>query len=267
MKINSVYRKTIFNHRKAIIFWGIGIVLIGLFYSSIYPSVGANEQLSNAFDNASGAIQAFIVSGEFFSTPDGFIHAEFFSLTMPLIICILAITIGSGILAKEEESTTIELLLARPVSRTKLLIEKFAGMITVILALTFCVWFGLFVGSLLVSKFAITLSLMAIAVANLGLLSLAFGSIALMMTAIHRSRGLAAAISGVFFLFSYIVGTFSEQVSWLKNLEPLSLFHYFDTIDILQHNAHFRNFFVLTAIIFVCVAVSLFAFNHRDTGR
>jgi len=267
MKINSIYKKTLFNHKKSMIFWGLGLILIGLFYASIYPSVGANEQLSDAFDQVSGAMEAFIVSGEFFSSPNGYIHAEFFALTMPLIMCILAITLGSGLLAKEEESTTMELLLSRPVSRRKILVEKFAGMSSVMLWLTICVWLGLFFGSLLVSKFTITLSLMALAILNLGLLGLAFGSLALMFTSIYRSRGLASALTGVYFIFSYIVGTFGEQVSWLKKIEPLSLFHYFNTVDTLQHNVHIKDYFVLAFIIIISSVISVFAFANRDTGK
>lgn len=267
MKINSIYRKTLFNHRRALIFWGLGIILIGLFYASMYPAIGGNKQFSKAFGQAPDGVKAFIVSGDFFSTPDGFIHAEFFALTMPLIMCILAITIGSKLLATEEESGTMELLLARPVTRRKILTSKLLGMITVLTILSACIWSGLFIGSLLVSKFTITLPLMAVCVANLGLLALAFGCLALAVTSLLRSRGLSAAVAGIYFLFSYIVGTFSAQVNWLKGLEPLSIFHYFDTVDTLQHHVHPWDFVVLLGIIAVACVAAILAFSRRDTGN
>lgn len=46
MKISSIFRKTLFDHRKAIIFWATGIILIGLMYAKIYPSVGGNANFT-----------------------------------------------------------------------------------------------------------------------------------------------------------------------------------------------------------------------------
>ncbi len=267
MKINSIYKKSIFNHRKAMIFWGIGLILIGLFYASIYPSIGDNKQFQQAFEHAPEGFKALIVSGDFFATPNGFIHAEFFTITMPLITGILAITISTSLLAKEEEAGTMELLLARPVSRVRIIAEKFLAMLSIMAIMSAFIWLGLFLGSLLVDKFDITLPYMAIAVANLGLLAVAFGSLALLITSIKNSRGLASGIAGVFFIFSYVVGTFGEQVGWLKKFEAVSLFHYFDSAEILRGNTHYSDMWILGAVIAVAGLLSVIAFSHRDTGK
>lgn len=267
MKINSILKKTIYDYRKSIIGWSIGILLIGIFYATIYPSVGGNQKFSEAFGQAPDAMKALIVSGEFFSTPDGFIHAEFFTLTMPLILCILAITIGSSLLAKEESRGTMELLLSRPVSRQKIVSQKIGALAIILLILSTSVWLGLYAGSLLVNTFTISLLPMAIAVANLGIMALAFGCLALMATSIKGGRSFATGIIGVYFILSFVVGTFAGQVTWLKNVESFSLFHYFNSVDILQNHAKLSDFIILITVAIIAVAVSIYAFRKRDTGN
>lgn len=267
MKIRSVYQKTLYDHHVAIIAWGLGIIIISLFYASIYPSISGSSFTDAIQGMSSNLINAFIGSADFFSTPNGFIHGEFFTFTMPLIVCIITILVGSGLIAREEETGTMELLLSRPISRRRLMRHKAAALVTIVGILAACVWVGLWVGSLLIPKFAITLSLMAIASVNLGLLALAFGCIALMITAIKSRRSLAAGITGIYFLVSYIVGTFGEQVSWLRHGEPLSLFHYFRTMDILQKHTHWWDLVVLLAVCAVAYSIAEYAFSHRDTGE
>lgn len=266
MKISSIYAKTLYDHRKSLFVWSAGIILIAIFYASIYPMI-SGDSFKQAFSNLPAGMDALIGNADFFTTPDGFIHGEFFALTMPLIICIMAIVVASALIAREEDSGTLELLLARPVSRSKLIRQKITALITIIVGLSACVWIGLWLGSLLIDKFDVTLSYMAIAALNLALLAAAFGCLALMITALYGKRGVASATVGIYFLFSYIIGTFGEQVSWLKPLEPFALFHYFDTIDILHGDTRWWDMVILMMVCLLTYFVAELAFRRRDTGK
>jgi len=57
-------------------------------------------------------------SVDFFSGT-GFLEAELFGFTLPLMFAMLAITIGSKVLAGQEDEGMLELELAHPVTRMR----------------------------------------------------------------------------------------------------------------------------------------------------
>jgi ABC-2 type transport system permease protein len=265
MSIKGVYSKTLNDHKKAVFFWTLGVILIGLLYAFLYPAVGGSN-FKQAFEGMPSGFDAFIGSVDFFTTPNGFIHGEFFALTMPMIVCILSIVVGSGLLAKEEESGTIELILSRPISRAKIVRDKFLGMLSVVAIIGLGIWLGLLFGRLAVSQFQITLPSVALATFNLCLLGLTFGSLAFMLSTFKNRRSLAAGITGVYFILSYIIGTFGQTVNWLGHFSKVSLFNYYQTADILQNRIHWLDFLVLIIICAIAYLLSVRGFSQRDTN-
>ena len=264
MKINNIIAKTLFDKRRSSFFWSLGIIAMSLFYALIYKSIGNNPDFTKALESTNTGIKSLIGSAEFFSTPAGFIHAEFFSLTMPIIFCILAIIIGSSLLSREEESKTIELILARPISRGKIIFQYFISLFIIITTLGFSVIVGLSLGRFSVSVFNLDLFISFIASINLVLIALAFGSLALLISVLKPSRGTAGGIAGLYFIVSYIISTFGNQVSWLKLAKPFSLFKYYDSMNILQHNIKLSNFVVLIIISLICLVLSCKLIYSRD---
>jgi len=267
MKVTNIFGKTIYNHRRALFFWSIGIILIGLFYASIYPSIGNNPAFGAALANLPDTLKSFIGTSTFFQTPDGFVHGEYLSMVIPFILSIIAIIVAGSLLAREEEQGTMELLLARPVSRNRIVLEKIAGLAAIIASLTLFSWVGLWIGKLLVHEFSISLDKMALCVINAGLLALALGALTFLITSLKSSRGLATGLVGTYFVASYIVGMFGEQVSWLKHFSFLSLFDYYQSADILHGTLNPWNFVILGSIVVICYLLATIAFSHRDTGR
>ena len=70
--------------------------------------------------------------GELSFTEQARISANFGFTGIQLSACILAIFVGSSLVAKEIEKQTILTLLARPISRSQFLVGKFIGLIIVI---------------------------------------------------------------------------------------------------------------------------------------
>lgn len=99
------------DRRGAMIGWSIGLGALALLVLLIFPS------FSDAFAGLElpEFYQAF---GDFsdFSSLEGFFSAEF-SIWLPLIFGIYAISAGTGTLAGEEEDGTLEILLAQPMPR------------------------------------------------------------------------------------------------------------------------------------------------------
>lgn len=264
MKIVNIFIKTIYEKRRFVFFWCIGIMALSLLYATVYNSINNNASLTKALESTSSGIKSLIGSADFFSTPAGFIHAELFSITMPMILGVTAILLGSSILNKEEETRTIELLLARPVSRHKIINQKFFGLMSIIFLLALSIVLGLWFGRLSVDVFNLDMFITSVATFELMLIALAFGSIALTLSAFRPNRGFAGGVTGAIFTLSYVISTFGNQIQWLRHFRYISLFHYYDTVNILQHKFNIMNFVILVLVIFICLGLSNILIYRRD---
>jgi ABC-2 type transport system permease protein len=120
------------------------------------------------------------------------------------LLGILAIGLGSSLLAREEQDRTIESLLAHPISRLRILLGKsIAG--ALILAIVSVV---AFIITLVTARLVdLNLSSSSIAATTLicFLMSLSFGTLALMITALGRARSASLGITVLVAFGGYII--------------------------------------------------------------
>ena len=133
----SVFLKAMRDQRWLVLGFGLGCALMAAFVLSVYPSYGeslADVDISPALTAIFGDIDL--------GSAEGFITAEFFSW-VPILLVVYAIIQGTGVLAGEESNGTLDLLLAQPVTRIRLFIEKSMSLVVgtlMIIALTLPGW-------------------------------------------------------------------------------------------------------------------------------
>ena len=121
-----VFAKTIRDHRRALTGWSLGMAALVLLYSSFYPSIKGNAALNQYFDSLPEAVRNMVGCVDF-SSPTCYIQSEIFSIMGPLLLMILAIGAGARAIAGEEEAGTLDLLLANPIARRRVVLEKFGA--------------------------------------------------------------------------------------------------------------------------------------------
>ena len=125
----TITAKTLRDQRRALIGWSIGVAALVLLYASFYPSIKANAaQLDKYFESLPEALRNAIGTGTI-SSPVGYLRSEIFSTMGPLLLLILAIGAGARAIAGEEERKTLDLLLANPVTRRTVVMQKFWAMV------------------------------------------------------------------------------------------------------------------------------------------
>lgn len=259
-----VIKWTIWQRRVSIMWWCIAIFALIFVTLIVYPPFRDQaEQLQKSFENLPpAAIQLFGGSADFFS-PIGYLNSQIFFITLPLALGILAITLGHGLIGKEEQDLTIESLLARPISRTKLLLAKaVAGVIILTLVSTVGLVTILFTAHLV--KLEVAGKLMLVTMAACYLLSLSFGVITFLFSAIGRARGAAIGITTFIALGGYIISSLAGTVDWLKNPAKVFPFHYYQSDAILKQAFNWNNIYFFVGIIIICGALSWIAFRRRD---
>ena len=134
----AIVRWTIWQRRWGLFWWSFGIVGTAVLVLGIYPSIrGQAAQLNQSFGDFSTGTLALFGGTDFFS-PVGYLNSQLIYFTLPLLLAVLAIGLGTSLIGHEETTGTLEVLLSRPVSRSKLLSAKALAGAFAIAIVTFC---------------------------------------------------------------------------------------------------------------------------------
>ncbi|MDH7479192.1 MAG: ABC transporter permease subunit [Syntrophomonadaceae bacterium] len=261
--LRSVYWKTLRDQRRALFWWSIGLLGIALSLTFFYPFIGKSPELNRLFEEAPPAIKVLIGEAANFTSPTGYLNTKLFFLFLPLLFLVFTINQGSSSIAGEEEAGTLDLLLANPLARWRLVLEKFGALLaaTVLVGLIF--WLGLAFGARTVGM-EISIYRMAEAVFSAALLGLAFGSLALALGCATGRRGTSAGTTTAIALAAYLINSLAPLVERLEPFRRLSLFYYYIGADPLVKGLNIQHVAVLIGLTVVFLAVSVLSFEYRD---
>lgn len=261
----SVLGKTLRDYRRSLAWWSLGILGLLALYVAIYPTVRDTPGLDELFESYPEALRAFIGGSEALalSSPAGYLQAEAFSFLLPLLFLIFGVGAGAAAIAGEEEKGTIELLLAAPLRRRRLVLEKLGALTASILLLGLVTWLGLWVGALAVGM-EISAGRLAGATASLVLLALVYATLALLLGALTGNRGLVLGVTATAALAAYVLDGLAALVDLFETLQPLSPFYYYRDAEPLRNGIDPVHALVLLAIAALFAALAPAAFERRD---
>jgi ABC-2 type transport system permease protein len=257
----AVVRRGIADQRRAVLTWGGSLGLMGAFIAAIYPSV-RDSLIKVVQSYPSGLKQAFGVQG--FDTVESYVHAELFSLIVPLAVGFFAIRSATRETVQAEERGYLDTVLSLPLPRRVLAggsalatMVISAGILVVVALLTFVAGRIAGTGISLGLTFAGALGLWPLAVFFAGVASVAGG----LMSRSAEVTGVAAGI----LVAMYVLDLAGRLSSSLEPLRWFSAFRYYaaplrDGIDV-------SHFLVLTAAGIVLIAVGAVLFDRRDLGH
>ncbi len=255
--------------RKMTIFWWtFGSVLLSFFILLLYPPIRdqANQfnQLINQLPPGLRELKSGGASSINVADPVSFLNSQLFYITLPILWIILAITRGGSILGREEQSRTLELLLARPISRSRLLQAKIAslftefiivGGVTLLAIAILAPFFDLHVGTWH----------LALATAYTALFSLSFGLIAFALQAASSLTRRVATTIAVFISFGgYLITSMGSLTTWLDTPAKFAPYHYFSPDKImLGLPVHGLDIYLVGTLV-ICAVISHIGFRRRD---
>jgi ABC-2 type transport system permease protein len=136
------------------------------------------------------SVKAFVgtQTGVSLLSPAGYLHGRFFTTLVPILLLIFAVSAGARAIAGAEDEGTLEMLLANPVSRRRVAVERYAGVVALVFALGLATFVSLLA---LAPPFGL---LRGIAVGRLAAAVLAATSLAIFHASLAFAAG--AALSG-----------------------------------------------------------------------
>ncbi len=252
-----LFRKTLRDVRLPTILVTVVLTAMGIIDVLIYPQY---KEALKGFE--SSAYQGFLGEATSFASPEGFMSAEFFSW-IPLLLITVAIIGGTAALAGEEGAGTLDMLLAQPVSRRRLVLEKTAALAITLTVSALLSFPAFLVGGLFVD-FPLGWTLILAAVVNMIPVTLLFLGLALAGGAWLPGRGAAAMLSIGAVVVTYFLNAIGATVDFLETPRKLSPFYWADASHVLIHGFDWVRFAGMTAGAAILVALALWGFERRD---
>ncbi len=222
---------------------------------------GLKDTLSKLSHDLPDAI-ARLVGGVDMGTPVGWINAELLSIMLPLVLVAVAVVIGVAAIAGEQKRHTLDLLLAAPVSRRRIVIDKAAAMIVTLVAIAVMWGIGIMAGSA-IAGLGLDVGHVAAALAQLTLLAAFFGAVALALGSVASSR-VALGASGAIALASYFTESFFPLNAGLRRWAVLSPWHYYNASHPLARGLSAGHAFVLALASALAVLAAALLVDRRE---
>ncbi len=262
--LRTLFGKSLRDQRAGILGWGLGLGAMAVLLLTNYNRVLQNPALSlDAYwESFPEAMRAFFGNVASITTLSGFLRVEILAY-LPLLLALFTVGHASAALVGEEERGILDLVLAQPVPRWRLLLERFLAVAVGTLAI--CVLIGLsFVLGARIGDVEADLLPLFLAPVSAFLPLLLFEALTFLAgSLVHRRRyvNLVAALAVV---GSYFLNGLAQLIEPLKPWRPLSPFYHYERIDVLggQVEAGAILFFLTLTLLFL--ALSLFSFERKD---
>lgn len=239
----------------------LGVFSLLIIY--IFPSIAESaadidamiEALPESFREGFGA--------ETYTTIEGFVAAELYQFVWVLLLGLYMAYTGGGLVADDVESGRLYLVLATPVARSRLVLEKFLALFVPIGVLSLVMPVFVFGGSIAIDYPLDPVSLLAVHVLSIPYL-LTCAGIGLVLSVVVDRGDVAqrGGIGVVFLLFLLDSVTAGTDVDWLGVVSPT---RYVDPTEILLHETlAVGDALLLLGVALVLVFASLVYFDDRD---
>jgi ABC-2 type transport system permease protein len=248
--------------RRTLAAQALGLVLLTAMYAALWPSIRSSPSVADVLAAMPEVVRSLLADADM-STAVGYVQAELLALTGPLLLIGFAVATGAAGVAGREDRGTLDLLLANPVTRTRVVLEELGAMLLSVLLLVttlgvalvaFGEWAGL----------DLPVSRVVAAMVHLALLAAVFGTLAAAVGAATGQLTAARAVPAVAAVLAWVVEGLAPVVTALQPLQVLSPFH--------QYAGHLRDGFsgadaaVAATTVVVLAAIGVAGFRRRDVG-
>lgn len=261
----GVLAKTIRDQSRALWLWALGVAATAGLYVAFWPSFNKNAVYSKMMQQLPRAYRDFLTAGGTIDlgTPAGYLNTELFSFLAPLLLIVYAVAAGANAVAGEEERRTLDLLLANPIGRTRVVLEKAGAMVAGSAVIGVALWAALWAGT---AGAGMSLAPGKLAAATLAavVVGVTFGSLSLALGAATGRRGAALGSGIAVAVLTYFVNALAPSVAALRPYRWVSPFYHASGNNPLINGLAWGHILILVATAAVLVVAAWAAFRRRD---
>jgi ABC-2 type transport system permease protein len=259
----TIAGRTLVVSRLPLAYGAFYAVLIAILIGLIYPTMSKlNLGAYMSSSVITGVLGAKIGHISGYST---LMAIELYSALYGLIFGGIIAYIAGAALPATQENGSLDLALARPISRTRYYLETWLGALLASVILSILTVIAVWLGSLFVQNAGLNWQWLIITqLIEFAFMVMATGLGMLLGSFMNASRTAGGAVVGILFLFYMIntIGGISNNLQWMLKIEP---FYYTQGIQALvSHDITGWYPWVLVASGLVLGIIGLVIFNRRD---
>jgi ABC-2 type transport system permease protein len=261
----KIYLRYLKSERVTVLLFAFFLLVFAYVLVAIFPSITKIQMVQDYIESLPAFLKAFIGQEVIdIGTLEGFLTVEYFNTTWLLIMGVFCCLFAGALVAEETEKKTLEILLSAPVTRTRFIISKFAGFLTLLLFLSAVSFLGIYLGELQIDE-TIDKRLMVYIFLSGTICIAAIGSIGLFLSCLfnEQRRAVGAAITVFFLLYMFnLIAMLLEQYPILKYF---SLFQYYDASRIFRRQAiYWPDMAILLCVFSIMFGASIFTFRRKE---
>jgi ABC-2 type transport system permease protein len=259
----TLFAQLVRSQRTKLLIVAVAMAAWNVFLPVIYASFGSQMKalidsgvIPSQFTNFGGG-DVFSLAG---SVALGYVHP-----ISIILVAVFAVGFATSAVAGERQRGTLEVLLARPISRISLYVTVLAALLLFLAVVLAAASVGTVVGS------AIAGVLDELAVERLPMLWLngmllwgAFGAIGLAASVSFDRLAPALGVTVAIVIVMYFLDILGSLWPDAKGLQPYSLFHYLASRDVLTGTVDAFGLTLLAAVAAAAIAWAVAAFPRRD---
>jgi len=247
--------------------WKTTLILTLLFsgmaamYAGMYPAFKdmMADMNSGIFDQF-----AFIPGYQDMASYIGFLNIEMYQIFYVLILGIILGFIAASMVSKEIESKTIDVLMSNPVSRKQIIIEKFLGLIPMVLVINFVTMLVIIGTTIIIGENLNFYYLFLTHIISVPYF-LSIVSIGILISTIFDEKMKASIITMALVVAMYIFDSIAELIPDYESLGIISMKHYFNPYDALKFGeVDTVGTSILLVVTVVILLAAVFYFDYKD---
>jgi ABC-2 type transport system permease protein len=261
-----IFKRELKRNLKSLIIWSIvlsGLILVTL---SVFPQFAQQQKnMAKLLEAYPESIKkAFGMNELNMGDLMGFYGVEIYMMTT-LLGSIYSAILASNILAKEENEKTIEFLLSKPITRSRIVTEKLLAVLVNILIFNGVSTIASIIGFQFAKDPDVPTDTFSLLIAATILLHLTFSAIAFMLSSLmKKTRNILSISLGVVLAayFMNVMAGISEDLEFLKYFSP---FKYVDAASIINDNEiKLLYIFIMVAVILISIVTAYMVYRKKD---
>jgi beta-exotoxin I transport system permease protein len=264
MLLRNVFTKSLWDARRSLLGWTLAIVAVGAMYAAFWPSMQSPEMAKAMEAYPRGVLEA--LNYDDLTTAAGYLGGSVYGLLVPLLVAVFTIGAGTRAVAGDEEAGTLDLVLAHPVSRTQLALQRFAGLVVSVAAVALGLWLVMLALTGPVGFDGVTAGEFAAANLQLAAFGICFGALAFAVGAATGRKGLTLGLSAGIAVLAYLANgviPMADGLEWTRSLSP---FHWYLGGDPLSRGLDAGGTLLLLGVAAALVAIGTVVFERRDVA-
>ena len=259
----AILWKTLYQKRIAILVWAVGVVAMVWLVLVFYPSFSEGDALEDLAKTLPPSLQSLIGDPANLKTIGGYIDAQVMQLRIPMVTIVMAIIFGIGLSAGDEERGTLATVLAQPVTRTRVFLEKYTALIVSVAVVHFAM-FGSILATLAMIGENYSAGLIGQAIFSCFILTMVFGTLAFSIGFLTGKRGLATAIASVAAFGGLLIDSLAPSVAALQDVEKWLPYYYYTNPSVVLHGIDWVAIAFHMLWISIALLLGWAIFRHRD---